>query len=173
MKPDDSVRDAIALYQQYRINEQRKFYEQRADEYDNANGQLSSVTTFLLTIAAVAGALGAAGAEISRASWGVVAAVCSALVAAIAGWGTLISFQQNAKLFHGTGVALRKLGGQLADHPSDRAALHSTVVQVEGVLQSEAGQWAQQLAGSAAQLATQLQLPTQPGTAAGGEQART
>ncbi len=167
MKSDDSVGQAAGLYLKYRINDQRDYYERRAEEYDNANGQLSGVTTFLLGIAAVAGVLGAAQAGISRAAWGVVAAVCSALVAAIAGWGTLIGFQQNAKLFHGASTALRKLGRPLENHPSDPAALLSTVVQVEEVLQSETGQWGQQLTGSATQLASQLPPSAQPGTSAG------
>jgi len=168
MKPDDSVRQAVKLYQEYRIDDQRDYYEGRAGEYDNASSQLSTVTTLLLLIAAIAGALGAGGVGISRASWGIVAAACSALVAAIAGWGTLIGFQQNAKLFHGAGRSLRELGGQLADHPGDHAVLLNTVVQVEAVLQSETGQWGQQLTGSAAQLASELQQPAPPDTATGG-----
>ena len=164
MTPDDTIRQEVAFYQKYRIENQRDYYEQRAGEYDRASRQLSNGTTFLLVMAFIAGLAGALGLVINRTVWGIVAAVCSALVAAIAGWGTLIGFQQNAKSYRGAGSTLRQLGGRLADGPPGHDALLRTVVQVEEVLQSETGQWGQQLIGSAAQLASQLPLPVPPGT---------
>lgn len=164
MTPDETIRQAAAFYQKYRIENQRDYYEQRAGEYDSASQQLSTVTTLLLAVAFVAGLAGALGLVINRTAWGIVAAVCSALVAAIAGWGTLMGFQQNATSYRGAGTTLRQLGGRLADPPSGHDALLSTVVQVEEVLQAETGQWGQQLIGSAAQLASQLPLPLPPAT---------
>lgn len=168
MSADDRVRQTAEFYRRYRIDEQRDFYERRAAEYDDASRQLSGATTFLLMIAAAAGALGVAEFGLSRARWGIVAAACSALVTVLAGWGTLIGFQQNAKLYRGGSAALRRLRGPLADHPADRAMLLTAVVQAEEVLQSETGQWGQQLTGSAAQLASHLRQSAPADPAAGG-----
>jgi hypothetical protein len=159
MTSDEGARQAATLYLKYRVAGQRTYYENRRAEYEDASGQLSGVTTVLLMLAAAAGALGAAEVGIGRAGWGIIGAACSASVAVMAGWGTLIGFQENAKLFRGGSAALRRIAGPLADWPGDRDVLLGAVVRAEEVLQSETGQWGQQLTGSAAQLAHEVQAP--------------
>jgi hypothetical protein len=140
--PADRV---AAFYLLCRVTGQRDFYEQRAGEYEAANTQLTRASTGLFAIALAAGLLGIPQWLISRTAWGIVAAICSALVAAIAGWGTLIGFQQNAKLFRGAAAALRELGQRLDDDP---ATLPATVTRVEEILLAETGQWGRQLTSS-------------------------
>jgi SMODS and SLOG-associating 2TM effector domain 1 len=69
MTPDETIRQAAAFYQKYRIENQRDYYEQRALEYDSASQQLSTVTTLLLAAAFVAGLAGALGLVINRTAW--------------------------------------------------------------------------------------------------------
>jgi hypothetical protein len=160
-QPGQGARVA-GFYQLCRVADQRDFYQKRAGEYEAANTQLTRVSTGLLVIALAAGLLGIPQWLISRTAAGIVAAVCSALVAAIAGWGTLIGFQQNAKLFRGAAAALTELGGHLDDDP---ATLPATVTRVEEILQSETGQWGRQLTSSDAQPGGQPQLPLEEGPA--------
>jgi len=136
--PPDRVLD---FYRECRLENQRAFYQDRAQEYETANTQLSWLTMILLVAAFAAGLLSIWQVGFDTATWGIVAAVCSALVAAIAGWGTLIGFQQNAKLYRGAAAALDELGRRLAN-PATQPA---TILKVEEVLQSENGQWGRQL----------------------------
>jgi hypothetical protein len=59
-----------AFYKRYRIEDQQGFYDARRREYEQADGQVASVTTLLLLLAAVAGVLGTAEVLVGRAWWG-------------------------------------------------------------------------------------------------------
>ena len=122
MNPGGSADPAADFYRQCRLEDQQGFYDRRADEYETANTQLSRLSTALLLAAVAAGLLGIPQWLISRTAWGIVAAVCSALVAAIAGWGTLIGFQQNASLYRGAAAALREAsaGASVIRRPGPR-----------------------------------------------------
>lgn len=137
------------FYGAYRIADQQRFYEARRSEYERADGQLATVTTLLLLLAAAAGVLGAAEVWMGRAWWGVIAAACSALAATATSWGTLIGFEENARLYKAADLALDPLRGPLEDRPDDRKSLLKVVVRAEEILQSETSQWGQHLQRSA------------------------
>ena len=128
------------FYERYRIAEQQRFYASRRSEYERADAQLATVTTALLLLAAAAGVLGSAQVWISRGWWGIIAAACSALAATASSWGTLIGFEENARLYRAAHIALDPLRGPLEDRPDDRKTLLQVVVRAEEVLQAETSQ---------------------------------
>ena len=138
------------FYERYRIAEQQRFYASRRSEYERADAQLATVTTALLLLAAAAGVLGSAQVWISRGWWGIIAAACSALAATASSWGTLIGFEENARLYRAAHIALDPLRGPLEDRPGDLKTLLQVVVRAEEVLQAETSQWGQHLRRSAA-----------------------
>ncbi len=142
-----------AFYRRYRIEDQQAFYDARRKEYEQADSQLASATTVLLLLAAAAGVLGTAEVAVSRAWWGIIAAVCSALAATTTAWATLIGFEENARLYRAARVALDPLKGPLEDHPDDPRELLRVVVRAEEILQAETSQWGQHLKASAATIA--------------------
>lgn len=139
-----------AFYRRYRIEDQQGFYDARRREYEQADGQVASATTLLLLLAAAAGVLGTAEVLFGRAWWGIIAALCSALAATTTAWGTLIGFEENARLYRAARVALDPLKGPLEDHPGDLRELLRVVVRAEEILQAETSQWGQHLKASAA-----------------------
>jgi hypothetical protein len=146
---DQDGSDLSRFYSRYRIGEQQGFYESRRAEYERADAQLASVTTLLLLLAAAAGVLGTAEVWLGRAWWGIIAAACSALAATATSWGTLIGFEENARLYRAADVALDPLRGPLQDRPDDPKALLRVVVRAEEILQAETSQWGQHLQRSA------------------------
>jgi SMODS and SLOG-associating 2TM effector domain 1 len=155
------------FYERYRIVDQQRFYASRRKEYERAGAQLATVTTGLLLLAATAGVLGSAEVWLPRGWWGIIAAACSALAATASSWGTLIGFEENARLYRAAHVALDPLRGPLEDRPGDRRMLLQVVVRAEEVLQAETSQWGQHLQRSAATIAPQDNRPAQDQGAAG------
>jgi hypothetical protein len=159
---DDDGSALSRFYGAYRIADQQRFYQARRAEYERADTQLATTTTALLLLAAAAGILGSAEVWFGRAWWGIIAAACSALAATATSWGTLIGFEENARLYKAADVALDPLRGPLEDRPDDSKALLRVIVRAEEVLQAETSQWGQHLQRSATMI--QPQPPPQGDT---------
>lgn len=137
------------LYQQYRFEDQQKWYEARQAEFEKARDQANTLNVVLLALAAVAGVLAAANILGLREWWSVLGVIFPALSTAISGYDGLYSFERQARLYEDAANALHytradapDLKPQMgsADYP---LALNSYILQVENIFRREQGQWGQ------------------------------
>jgi len=140
MTPDRSAQFR-ALYKHSRITDQRRFYEDRAAEYQRAHRQAIGVRNTLLGLAVLAGVAGQFTSGGGRTAAGVAAAVLAALAGAVTAFEALIGFAPLAKLYEDTAVNLA-----LAEIDWDEAPpedLPAQLDRVEQVFRTENGQWGQ------------------------------
>jgi hypothetical protein len=141
-----------ALYQQLRIEDQKRYYHDRCKEYEAAHRQTVVVRNTLLVLAAIASIAGQFAGPTVRGTFAVAAAVLGALAVAVTGFESLIGFPQLAKLYTD---AARNLA--VADiNWTTRAAdgdLESDVDRVEEIFSKENGQWGQLVSETAAEAA--------------------
>jgi hypothetical protein len=132
----------LALYRRHRVEDQRGWYEARRAEFEQAVAQLGMVSGVVLAFGATCAALAGAG---GHSTWAVLAAVFPAISTALAAYGTLYAFEQQAKLYGDAARALRRIEGRAptADEPD---AVVEFVATVEDVLRREQGQWGQLVA---------------------------
>lgn len=131
-----------ALYEQLRIADQRKFYEQRCQEYENAHRQAIAVRNMLLVLAALAGLAGQLTTGTGRALAGVIAALLAALAAGVTAFEALIGFAKLSKLYNDAALNLRaaEIDWNSADPDGD---LEAELRRVERIFRAENGQWGQ------------------------------
>jgi hypothetical protein len=138
-RPGRTVPD---LYRTLRIADQRKYYEDRRREYEQASGQAIVVRNTLLVLAALAGVAGQLTTGTGRALSGVTAAVLAALAGGVTAFEGLIGFAQLRKLYNDAALNLAE-----AEIDWDAAGpggdLEAEVERVEQILRSENGQWGQ------------------------------
>jgi hypothetical protein len=138
---DDRTAQFRALYKDWRIADQRKFYEGRAEEYQRAHRQAIRVRNVLLALAAVAGAVSQFVSGTGRTASGVTGAVLAALAGAVTAFEALIGFGPIAKLYEDAAINLA-----LAEIDWDHASadeLPAELERVEQVFRTENGQWGQ------------------------------
>ncbi|GAA3260847.1 SLATT domain-containing protein [Nonomuraea helvata] len=131
-----------ALYRELRIDEQRRFYEKRSDEYELAHRQAIGVRNVLLILSALAGVAGQFATGTGRATCGVAAAVLAALAGGVTAFEALIGFAQLRKLYGDAALNLRTaaLDWDAAEAEADVAA---QVERIEQIFRTENGQWGQ------------------------------
>lgn len=136
-------RQLLDVYAERRLTDQRRYYDQRRDEYQRASGQLALVTAALVAVGGVAGVLAGADAFGGHAAWAIVAVAAPALATAVAAYETLFGFEENAKIFGDAFAALRLAELRRPAGPDDPGAIRAWVEEVEGILQREQGRWGQ------------------------------
>jgi hypothetical protein len=145
---------ALEVYARYRFTDQLTWYEERIKEFEAARGQVITLSGVLLFLASASGFLAASDVVAGRVLWAVLAAVFSALSAAIAAYSTLIGFEHVAKLYGDAAAALDHLRTDMPDPahlpagPVAGSAVESFVANVEAIFRKESGQWGQLVASS-------------------------
>ena len=92
----DGWRDEVLdVYRRYRIDDQARYYERRAADFERARRWTVTVTALLLVLAALFGSLGAADAD-RRAAWAFVAAALAALATALSTLESSFGFERFA-----------------------------------------------------------------------------
>jgi hypothetical protein len=136
------VTDAERLRQFYRrcrLEDQRRFYENRSGEFRSAASQLALVSGLVLLLTSAA-SFGAGVEWGGTTAFGIAAVALPALSTALAGYGALYAFEQQNKLYDDALSALRQ---------SDAAAPGSVVeyaAVIEEILAREQAQWGQLVA---------------------------
>lgn len=134
------------LYKDLRIDDQRRYYGARRDEYRSAHRQAVLLRSGLLLGAAIAGFLTPLFEGSGRAAWAVVAAVLASLAGVVTAYESLIGFPQLEKLY---GDAETNLEEAAADWDQPEADLAAEIERVEMIFRSERGQWGQLIVTSA------------------------
>lgn len=139
----------LALYQQYRFEDQRGWYKRRHAEFEAVHGQVVTLTGLLMVLAGTVAALAAAGVGGLNALWAVLAVVLPALSMALSAYNGLYAFERQTKLYRDAANMMHRaradapdLGPRLGD-AGYRRALSDYVEKVEEILRREQGQWGQ------------------------------
>jgi ABC-type transport system involved in cytochrome bd biosynthesis fused ATPase/permease subunit len=139
----------LALYQQYRFEDQRGWYERRRAEFEAAYGQVITLTGLLMVLAGTAGTLAAADVGGSKTLWAVLAVVFPVLSTALSAYNGLYAFERQAKLYRDAANMMHRAQADAPDltqgitEAGYRRALSVYVNKVEGILRKEQGQWGQ------------------------------
>lgn len=139
-----------ALYHALRIEDQRKYYDDRSKEYEAAHRQAVLVRNALLLLAALASVAGQFTGPTVRGALAVVAVVLGALAVAVTGFEALIGFPQLTKLYTDAAYNLAEAEIDWSTRPPD-ADMGRDVERVEEVFTSEIGQWGQLISDAAAE----------------------
>jgi len=140
-------KEFLAFYQQYRYQDQQKFYESRLEEFEAARDQAITLTVSFMALAAVSAVLASADVAGLKALWAVLAVVFPVLSTTIAAYSSLYAYERQAKLYQDAISALDRVG---ADSPNLRQGLgeadyHQMLIEyineVEDILRTEQGQW--------------------------------
>ncbi len=137
MEREQQFRD---LYRTLRIDHQRAFYSDRADEYRSAHRQVVVVRNVVLFAAAIAGIASQIVEGSARAACAVVAAILGSLAGALTAYDSLVGFPQLEKLYSDAERNLEEAG---IDWDLPEADTASEIERVEGIFRSERGQWGQ------------------------------
>jgi SMODS and SLOG-associating 2TM effector domain 1 len=135
-------RQLASAYREHRLRHQRRYYDNRREEYQRASGQLALLTAALLALGGVAGVLSSADAFGFRDGWAILAAAAPALGTALAAYEALFGFERSAKIFGDASAALQ-LAELQRPNRDDGAAIGAWIEQVEAILQREQAQWGQ------------------------------
>lgn len=133
-----------ALYTEARIDDQRRFYYRRRVEAEKAHDQAIHAKWTLSTLAAIAGAVGAALPE-ARTTLAIAAAFLAAAATAMAAYQSLYAFPRLAKLYRDAELSLSALAAAreaLGTDLNDEQA-RAIVERIEKVFSQENGQWGQ------------------------------
>ena len=139
----------LALYQQYRFEDQRGWYERRRAEFEAAHGQVIALTELLMVLAGAASALAVADVGGLKTLWAVLAVVFPALFTALSAYNGLYAFERQAKLYRDAANMMLHARADAPDlkpgitEADYRQALSVYVNKVEGILRREQGQWGQ------------------------------
>jgi len=132
------------LYQEARIDDQLGFYNGRRVENEKAHDQAIRVKWTLSTLAAIAGAVGAALPE-ARTALAIAAAFLAAAATAMAAYQSLYAFPRLAKLYRDAELSLSALAAAREAMGSglSREQARALVERMEKVFTQENGQWGQ------------------------------
>ncbi len=139
----------LTLYQQYRFEDQRGWYESRRAEFEAAYSQVITLTGLLLVLAATTAALAAANVGELKILWAVRAVVFPALSTALSAYNGLYAFERQTKIYQDAANMMHHARSYAPDlkpgitEAGYRRALSAYVNKVEGILRKEQGQWGQ------------------------------
>jgi len=129
----------VEVYRRARVDDQRVFYERRAETFENAHQQLLLASAVVFGVSATVGLL--AGLDVpGKVVFAIVAAVLPAVTTVLTAYEGLFAFQRVAKLYRDAARNLRRLDPPT---PGDAAAIARYVAEVERVFTNERGQWGQ------------------------------
>ncbi len=131
------------LYQKHRHHNQRKYYSDRRDEYEKAQGNANILNIALMTLAAIVSLLGSANLFNFSTGWALFAIIFPLLATALSAYESVYAFERQAKLFNDAATALRYVEAFQSPQANDTVSLKDYVKQVESILTSEQGQWGQ------------------------------
>ncbi|HZS03981.1 MAG TPA: SLATT domain-containing protein [Blastocatellia bacterium] len=138
----------LTLYQTHRYEDQKRWYDQREQEFESAHRQGVILTVSLLALTAIVSVM-PDGWLWSKQVWTVLGVVLPALSTALSAYTALYAFKQQARLYQDASRALHRT--EAADPnlspASGDAAYHRQLVtyvaQVEDIFRKEQGQWGQ------------------------------
>jgi hypothetical protein len=146
----DRNKQFMSLYQTYRYEHQRNFYDERSKEFKSAHRQIILLTGLIMFFTAVTATLTAAiDAPDLKPVLAVLAVVFPALSTALAAYSQLFAFEQQSKLYQDAERALHRA---LADAPDIKQGISADeydsavgvyVNEIEEIFRKEQGQWGQ------------------------------
>jgi hypothetical protein len=145
----ESDQQFLALYQKYRFQDQRAFYDSRRRELEAARDELLWLTTVFMVLTAGVAALASANLGGLRSLWSILAVAFPALSTALSAYNTLYAFERQAKIYGDAANALLRARADSPDlkPPMDDSAFQQALVahvqQVEQILGNEQAQWGQ------------------------------
>src|SRR5213082_464261 len=97
----------LALYQNYRYEDQKQFYDLRSAEFEKAHAQATTLTISLMVLAAIAAALTSLNLFGLKMLWAVLAVIFPVLSTTIAAYDNLYAFDRQTKLYRDASQALQ------------------------------------------------------------------
>jgi hypothetical protein len=145
-EPPGPQQELLGLYRANRLDEQARYYGDRARLYERARRWTVSTSAVLLVLASLFGALGSADMH-RRSIWAFVAASAAAFAAAVASYEASAGFERLSRQYEKTLAALRladaaemaKAGEDVGDY----------VGVIEAILLSEVELWWQHVPSEA------------------------
>jgi hypothetical protein len=133
----------VEVYRQARIEDQRGYYERRANSFQAAHRQLLLTSAVVFGMAAAVGLI--AGLDVpGKLVWAILAAIVPAVTTVIAAYEGLYAFERIAKLYRDAARNLRRVETPiLSDAVDEHAAIAQYVTEVEQIFTNERGQWGQ------------------------------
>lgn len=149
-----TVRDQqfFAVYRQYRVEDQRAFYDNRRREFQAAQDEAVWLSAVLMVFTAASAAFATANVGGLKELWSVLAVAFPALGTALSAYSGLYAFERQAKIYGDAANALLRARADapdlrpLLDDATSQGVLRAYVQQVEHILGAEQAQWGQ-LAG--------------------------
>ena len=135
----------LELYRRCRVADQLMYYDDRGGEFDAAVSQLGILSAIVLALGSTAAALAGAAVD-GTPVWAVLSAVFPAIATALAAFGSLYAYEQQAKIYSDAAKALRRLdraAPDLAAEQDSAEAVHQFITTAEDVFRREQGQWGQ------------------------------
>jgi SMODS and SLOG-associating 2TM effector domain 1 len=133
----------VEVYRQARIEDQRSFYERRANSFQTAQRQLLLTSAIVFGVSAALGLI--AGLDVpGKLVWAILAAILPAVTTVLSAYEGLYAFERIAKLYRDAARNLRRVETpNLSDAADDCAAVAQYVAEVEQIFTNERGQWGQ------------------------------
>lgn len=130
-----------ALYRRLRIEAERKYFEARSKEYEDAYQQANMVRNVLLVAASCTGiGVQLISDESWRAALGVLGSMLAALAAAVIAYSAIMGFQQLQKLYDDAAFSMTEAE---LDWDEAQGKHIPQLNRVEQILRVENGQWGQ------------------------------
>ena len=139
----------FTLYQRYRFQDQRAFYDGRRREFETARDEGLWLTTVFMVLTAAVAALASANLGGLRSLWSILAVAFPAVSTALSAYNALYAFERQAKIYGDAANALLRARADSPDlkPPMDDSAFEQALVahveQVEQILGNEQAQWGQ------------------------------
>src|SRR5439155_13707067 len=89
----------LELYQNYRCEDQQRYYESCLPELEGAHDEVITFTVLLLAAAAVAAVFASADIMGWKIQWALLAVIFPVLSTALSAYGSLYTFERQAKLY--------------------------------------------------------------------------
>jgi hypothetical protein len=166
-------RQLMSLYQKYRFEDQKNFYDARSKEFKSAHRQVVLLTGVIMILTTVVASVTVA---IDLPYWKpvlmILAVVFPALSTALSAYNELFAFERQAKLYQDAERALQRASADSPDlikqglsSDSEYAlAVGLYVNEIEGIFRKEQGQW-----GQLASQAKTVELPAGKARTPGGK----
>lgn len=136
-------RQFVEVYQAARVEDQRAYYLQRANEFQAAHRQVLLVSSLLFGLSGTVGLI--AGLDVpGKLVWAIFAAILPAITSALSAYEGLYGFNRIAKRFRDAARNLRLVEApRISEAQGKEDAVEEYVLRVEGIFRDELGQWGQ------------------------------
>ena len=145
MSEGEWTKEFLLAYRAHRLDDQMAFYNRRAAEYESARREALWLSSGLLVLSALFGALAVADNS-RRQLWAVLAAAAGALATATGAYEAAFGFERLARQYEDTRAALHladvaRPGSTAPGAEPDRTELLKYVEEMEGIMRSEVDSW--------------------------------